>query len=118
MHNFDQAHNATVLNWSMDLQEQQPVHNTAQLPNMAHLPKMTHLPKIQVPTYSGNITEWKPFWEAYNVALGSQNIPDVINMTFLMGALQTAVDGYTVTAANYPIVISTLKRRFGDESTV
>uniref|UniRef100_A0A7E4USB7 DUF1758 domain-containing protein n=1 Tax=Panagrellus redivivus TaxID=6233 RepID=A0A7E4USB7_PANRE len=76
------------------------------------------LPKLTMKEFDGNRTEWPNFWEAFQAAVGSQNISDLYKLQYLRGLVTgrayKAIEGYNVTSENYPVVVSVLKRRFGD----
>ena len=81
----------------------------------ASLPK---LPKLQLPKFSGRVTEWNSFWDSFDSAIHSNpNISNVSKFNYLQslleGSASRAIKGLTLTSANYDNAISILKERYG-----
>ena len=79
------------------------------------LPK---LPKLQLPKFSGRVTEWNYFWDSFDSAIHSNpNISNVSKFNYLQslleGSASRAIKGLTLTSANYDNAISILRERFG-----
>jgi hypothetical protein len=76
------------------------------------------LPKRPNPEFSGDSRKWPTFWQSFQVSVDDQPIADVQKMDYLLSMLKgdaaRAVEGYSLTAQNYPVVIDVLTRRFGD----
>ena len=76
------------------------------------------LPKIAVPTFNGDILEWKPFWEQFTVAVHSRK--DVSNQEKLVylrhsvkdGAARSTIEGLSRTGDNYDEAVECLKARY------
>ncbi|XP_046856149.1 uncharacterized protein LOC124449255 [Xenia sp. Carnegie-2017] len=65
---------------------------------------MPKLPKLQLPKFSGKITEWNAFWDLYNATIHSNES---------MSKCSTFDKGLTLTSANYDAAIAILQDRFG-----
>ena len=79
------------------------------------LPK---LPKLQLPKFSGKVTEWSSFWDLYNTAIHSNDSMSKVNkfnylFSLLEGNAARSIKGITHTSANYDAAIQILQERFG-----
>ena len=82
----------------------------------------TKLPTQTLPRFSNEPTEWFPFWEQFEAAVDSQDLPTVSKFSYLKGALDgeaaRAIKGYSLTEANYPKAIEKLNERFGRKDII
>uniref|UniRef100_A0A914WK12 Nuclear transcription factor Y subunit beta n=1 Tax=Plectus sambesii TaxID=2011161 RepID=A0A914WK12_9BILA len=80
------------------------------------------LPKLQLPLYHGDPLKWTEFWDAYEAAVHTQNIPQVQKFNYLISTLKdqaySAIEGMAVTNANYEEAIDILKQRFGNVNVI
>lgn len=77
------------------------------------------LPKLNLPVFSGVITEWLTFWDSYNAAVHSNTgLSDVQKFTYLKtllsGSAKEAVGGL----ANFDEAIKLLQDRFGNKDRI
>ena len=76
-----------------------------------------HLPKLDIGKFSGDVIEWKPFWEKFEALIREKDIPTVSKFSYLLSALEGeakgVVQGLSVTEANYPTACQLLKEHFG-----
>ena len=76
-----------------------------------------HLRKLDIGKFSGDVIEWKPFWEKFEALIGEKDIPTVSKFSYLLSALEGeakgVVQGLSVTEANYSTACQLLKERFG-----
>lgn len=78
----------------------------------------TRLPKLYLPKFKGDVTKWNTFWDSFQSAVhrneGISNI-DKFNYlnSVLEGAAARAIQGLTLTEANYDAAIKLLQERFG-----
>ena len=75
-------------------------------------------PDLNLPTFSGNITEWFGFWERFQSQVGnSPDLPKAAKFMYLIGQLKgealTTVKGLTPSHLNYDILVTTLQENFG-----
>ena len=85
------------------------------VPSQLTLPK---LPKLELPKFSGKVTEWSSFWDLYNTAIHSNvNMSKVNKFNYLFSLLEgnaaRSIKGLTLTSANYDAAIEILQERFG-----
>ena len=79
------------------------------------------LPEIKVPVFSGELSQWNPFWDSFCSLIDSrQDIDAVIKFTllrtYLRGAAFKTVEGLAITSSNYSVALQLLKSRFADET--
>ena len=76
------------------------------------------LPKLYLPKFRGDVTKWNTFWDSFQSAVhrneGISNI-DKFNYlnSVLEGAAARAIQGLTLTEANYSAAVKLLQERFG-----
>lgn len=81
-----------------------------------------HLPKLSLPTFAGNPLNWPAFWQSFSANVDSLQVPAVQKFSYLLSYLKgdalANVSGYAVTAENYPLVLETLKKEYGDTKII
>lgn len=80
-------------------------------------PFRNDLPKIVLPKFTGNYLEWQPFSNLFlSLVADNPTIPDVHKLhhlkTALSGEAAEIVANYKVTAANFDLVWTILKKRY------
>ena len=76
------------------------------------------LPRIKIPTFDGNILNWRIFWEQFDSAVHSKShLSDSDKLTYLREALKSGpaknvVVGLTQTSGNYNEAIRRLQKRY------
>ena len=85
--------------------------------------QVTRIPKLQLPHFKGDVTKWNSFWDGFDSAIhsnGALNKIDKYNYlnSLLEGPAARAVQGLTLTEANYDSAIELLKSRFGKPQQV
>ena len=75
------------------------------------------LPKLELPTFSGDVTEWTSFWDQFQAVVHASELPDITKFSYLRSLLKgeanAAVQGLSLTAAHYRIACDLLRDRFG-----
>ena len=78
------------------------------------------LPKKKLPVFSGEVIEWRSFWDRFSSAVDRRDIPAVDKLDHLMSCLKgpakDCVRGIQVTPSNYQVVLKILKKNYGDPS--
>ncbi|KFD59945.1 hypothetical protein M514_13548 [Trichuris suis] len=82
-----------------------------------------NLPRWTLPQFSGDVLQFASFWDQFEAAVDSRtDLSNVTKMVYLQSALAgealDAIHGFTVTNANYPIVVEILRERFGRQEAV
>ena len=76
------------------------------------------LPKLSLPTFSGEYLKFNAFWQAFEISVILQNIPNSYKFAYLNSLLSGdaahAVSGIAMTDAGFTDACSILKERFGD----
>ena len=80
------------------------------------------LPKLELPKFSGVVTEWPTFWEKFEAIVDESDIPTVSKFTYLQSLLQgeakDAVAGLSLTTENYKTACKLLVDRFGKKEVI
>ncbi|XP_066946056.1 uncharacterized protein [Macrobrachium rosenbergii] len=75
------------------------------------------LPKLELPKFSGVLTEWQSFWDRFVALVDDSDIPIISKFCYLQSLLEeeakSVIQGLSQTSANYPIACKMLKERFG-----
>ena len=74
------------------------------------------LPKLELPTFSGDVTEWTSFWDQFQAVVHASELPDITKFSYILsplkGAAKAAVQGLALTAAHDKIACDLLRDRF------
>ena len=76
------------------------------------------LPKLDVPTFDGNLLNWKTFWEQFTVSVHVRsNLTDAEKLAYLRHALKdgsakSVVEGLSRSGDHYDEAITCLKTRY------
>ena len=97
-----------------DPKKKESTGDTAGLATMSGV----NLPRIEVPTFDGNILNWRIFWEQFDSAIHSK--PQLTNsdkLTYLRDALKSGpaksvISGLTQTSASYDEAVKCLQCRY------
>jgi len=81
------------------------------------------LPKLQLHPFSGDLTQWTPFWESFDSAIHfNGQLSDIEKFNYLSLLLERsakeAISGFVLTAPNYHDTITTLLKRFGNKQLI
>ncbi len=75
------------------------------------------LPKLELPKFSGEITQWQSFWDQFNSHFNATNLPVISKFTYLLSLLEgdakSVVKGLAHTSENYQVACDLLKDRYG-----
>ncbi len=81
------------------------------------------LPKLQIPTFSGKLTEWQSFWASFSNSVDnnddytdSQKL-QLLN-SYLDGDAKAQIAGYSITDASYKKAKDLLSSIFGDKQAI
>lgn len=84
--------------------------------------KAVKLPKIDLPKFSGDVLNWMPFWESFQSAVGSADLPGVRKLTYLRSLLQgeakRCIEGLPLSGSSYQASCKILEERFGRKELV
>jgi len=82
--------------------------------------KRSHMkpPELTFPRFNGDILKWREFWDAFEATIHNiKEFSDIEKLNFLNnhldGDAKLLIKGFQLTATNYPVVVQTLKERFG-----
>ena len=81
------------------------------------------LPKLELPKFSGDVTNWQSFYDRFNAIIDKRgDISDINKFTYLLSLLRdeakASVQGLQLTADNYQTAKEILEKRFGRRETV
>ncbi|XP_068208316.1 uncharacterized protein [Palaemon carinicauda] len=75
------------------------------------------LPKLELPKFSGVLTEWQSFWDRFVALVDDSDIPTISKFCYLQslleGEVRAVIQRLSQTSVNYPIACNMLKERFG-----
>ncbi|XP_068210791.1 uncharacterized protein [Palaemon carinicauda] len=75
------------------------------------------LPKLELPKFSGVLTEWQSFWDRFVALVDDSDIPTISKFCYLQSLLEgearAVIHGLSQTSVNYPIACNMLKESFG-----
>ena len=80
--------------------------------------KSIKLPRLDVPTFDGNILNWKTFWEQFDVSIHARSdLSDAEKLAYLRSALRngtakSVIEGLTRSGEQYKEAITCLKSHF------
>ena len=80
--------------------------------------KTVKLPSLNIPTFDGEPTKWKSYWQQFEATIhNSKKLDDQLRMQYLLKSLTTqkakdAIEGIDAVAEAYPEAVAALKARF------
>ena len=84
--------------------------------------KEANLPKLELPTFSGEVTEWQTFWDQFCAVVDNSDLPEVSKFSYLLSLLKgdakLAIQGLSLTAGHYTIACQILCERFGRKERI
>lgn len=87
-------------------------------PSEEHEPKTVKLPSLSIPSFDGDPTKWKSYWQQFEAIIhNSKKLDDQLRMQYLLKTLITkkardAIEGIDAVAEAYPEAVAALKNRF------
>ena len=96
---------------------------TAMAPLVATTYEKPKLPKLTLPRFKGDLTTWTTFWDLFKSTVHENNgIQKVDKFSYLKSLLEgpaaRAIQGLTLSAANYDAAIDLLVKRFGKPQAI
>ena len=80
------------------------------------------LPKLELPTFSGKVTEWPSFWDQFTAIIHKSSMPDINKFSYLRSLVKDeaklAIEGLSLTAADYRIACDILSQRYGRKEQI
>ena len=81
------------------------------------------LPKLQLPRFTGEVTEFQTFWDSFESAVHKNSELSTIDKfnylkTVVEGPAADTIQGLTLTEVNYSAAIELLKERFGKKQQI
>lgn len=91
------------------------------VPTTMHVPSLqakAKLPKLILPRFRGDVTKWTSFWDSFKSAVHKNEAISLIDKfnylnSLLKGPASRAIQGLSLTEANYDYAIEILHERFG-----
>ena len=75
------------------------------------------LPRLELPKFSGELTEWQSFWDRFEALVDQSELPDISKFSYLQSLLQgearSVIQGLALSSANYKVACDLLTDRFG-----
>ena len=94
------------------------LHRPSDTPSSSSDGKGVKLPKLDVPTFDGNIINWRSFWEQFSVSVHDRhNLSDPEKLVYLQhslknGSAKRAIEGLSRSGEHYAEAIECLKARY------
>uniref|UniRef100_A0A915MUL8 Uncharacterized protein n=1 Tax=Meloidogyne javanica TaxID=6303 RepID=A0A915MUL8_MELJA len=85
------------------------------------LPNALKVDSVRLPTFGGDIRDWRTFWSAFEHAVDKQHYPSFQKHLLLLqylkegSAAREAIIGYPPSDDNYKIVKEILKKKYGND---
>ena len=81
------------------------------------------LPELEIPTFDGDILQWREFWDFFHVTVDQNvHLSDIEKFCYLkdrlIGEAKHAISGMSISKKNYSVVKTLLKERFEDTQLV
>lgn len=80
------------------------------------------LPQLRIPIFDGDILNWTSFIDQFNAVVDQSDLPIITKFTYLRSLLAgdalKCVSGFSLTEANYKLVLDLLKERFGKPENI
>ena len=84
--------------------------------------KEANLLKLELPTFSGEVTEWQIFWDQFCAVVNNSDLPEVSEFSYLLSLLKgdakLAIQGLSLTTGHYAIAYQILCERFGRKERI
>ncbi|VDK89594.1 unnamed protein product [Onchocerca ochengi] len=81
-----------------------------------------NLPQLSLPTFNGDLRQWRQFWSSFNAAVHLQTIPEIQKLNYLFSCLRgkalQVVSGYEIAPENYEVIRRLLEDKYGNPSTI
>ncbi|XP_064472609.1 uncharacterized protein LOC135387252 [Ornithodoros turicata] len=76
------------------------------------------LPKLQIPKFGGKLQDWARFWEHFQATIHNNGALATVEkfkylLCYVTDEAKRAIDGISLSGANYQIAVDALKQRFG-----
>ena len=83
----------------------------------------TKLPKLTIKPFAGNAYNWQTFWDLFRTSIHeNKNLNNVNRFNYLHNYLEgpafAAINGFSLTEANYHIAIELFITRFGNKQCI
>ena len=96
---------------------------TAMAPLVATTYEKPKLPKLTLPRFKGDLTTWTTFWDLFKSTVHENNGIQIVEKfsylkSLLEGPAARAIQGLTLSAANYDAAIDLLVKRFGKPQAI
>uniref|UniRef100_A8Q0D0 Gag protein n=2 Tax=Brugia TaxID=6278 RepID=A8Q0D0_BRUMA len=79
-----------------------------------------NLPHLLLPTFDGDLRQWRQFWSSFNAAVHTQAIREIQKLNYLYSCLKgkalQAISGYDIAPENYEVIRKLLNEKYGDHS--
>ena len=80
------------------------------------------LPRLELPKFSGVLTEWQTFWEKFTALVHDTDLPDVSKFSYLQSLLEgeakAVLEGLAITVPNYAVARKLLEDRYGRKERI
>ena len=99
-----------------------PLLNSTQLNIVAKKPVNSKLGKVQLVEFEGNREDFPNFWDVFDDLVHQTDMSNVNKFIYLKNCLKgrarNAIQGFSITHANYPEAIAVLHKRFNDPDII
>ena len=88
----------------------------------SHGLRTVKLPRLELPKFSGKLTEWETFWDQFQATVHDSELPAISKFTYLQSLLEgeakSVIHGLSMTHNHYDVARQLLVERYGRKERI